>query len=597
MGRRLYRYGGDGTNTLYAMDDGGGGFIPVSPATLPEGAAASAAPLPGYDPPATVPAGFGSDLGGPSEADIVGSIGIASGQPSMEQRVMSALMAPAPPPDPSPEEAQYAKDTQEWQRSKAAAERAGVPWKAPQEPARPVTLTPEESERLRIEKLRAAVTSAGLDPSKFPELATKATATETVPAKPKEGPIVPAAPPNTGGSAGFLVGVPIGDLRTAVANIRGGEARIQGEIDAADIAGQAAIEERRKYDTDYAVSLAGKLHAQNEAVDAAAGARAAKVAAFNQYYDTEMGKLDRLSSEAASARTDFWQNKSTGDKVVAAIAMALGTAGARSGVENPALKVLDQAIEDEVNDKRAAVVGQKSYLAELRTKFDNEAQQDEAVRIAAISRAEMDLKEMAAGSGGQEAAVRAQEALAMLAAKRAAATESYTTPMVKEFNDLYTTEMQLSVQAQGFNAQNQPAAPYDWSQHGLQRIGQGPLEPEVAKKAIEGKAGAEEIRSALRKLLALRKDLGTLAMIGVDQSASAKAAPILADLQAGYTHWKTLGAYDKGTQALMEKMTTDKINDWGFVSDRLTSFMGQVDDGTKAKLRTYGFLELPSRVE
>lgn len=424
------------------------------------------------------------------------------------------------------------------------------------------------------------------------------------------GPIVKAGPPPSGGAgAGLRITAPIGPLTGAEAKLRAAETEGKQAVGDAASAALHAATARQEFDRERAAGEYQIQKAHNDNAEKLAADKTAKDAAFSQQMDSEFANLDRLAADAANTRIDpkqFWGDLSTGNTIIAALSGLLSVGSARPGVENPWMKVIDKAVNDNIDAQKAnlaqknVAVGQKrAYMADIRDRYQTDAQQSEAARIAALSRVEGELKEMASSPWFTEGLghATATEAFAKIAADKAKATQNLFDLLVPQWVDLAQTNATIRANVGIANAQNQPVDETDWGQHGLQRIGQGPINPEFVKKAVEGKAGADEMRISLRKLIALRDTLGLLQYAGIDQSASGEADPILADLQAGYTHWKALGAYDKGTKQLMTQMTTDKINDFGFVKTRLESLLKQVNDGTTAKLGDFGFLELPSRVE
>ena len=114
----------------------------------------------------------------------------------------------------------------------------------------------------------------------------------------------------------------------------------------------------------------------------------------------------------------FWANKTTGDKVMASIAIFLGGLG--SG-QNQALSVIDNAITRDIEAQKQAALGAKgkfegenNIYRNMMDQFQNETAAFTASRLAALNIAEMQLKKAESGTANLQAKARAQQAMGQL---------------------------------------------------------------------------------------------------------------------------------------------------------------------------------------
>lgn len=124
---------------------------------------------------------------------------------------------------------------------------------------------------------------------------------------------------------------------------------------------------------------------------------------LNKNVNARLASLDDLSKklnsdEFANAKVDsqrFWNSKSTGERILGAIAIGLGAAGASmNGGENSALKIIQSAIDKDVEEQKFniqqrtsnlkdRISTERNMLDELRAKFGNDMQAETAFRILA----------------------------------------------------------------------------------------------------------------------------------------------------------------------------------------------------------------------
>jgi len=108
--------------------------------------------------------------------------------------------------------------------------------------------------------------------------------------------------------------------------------------------------------------------------------------------ESGLTKLNYLTEEVKNGEIkDYWADKSTGNKVLSAIAVGLGAAAQAFGAgSNPAMQILNQAIEaDLVKQKTNLAKGrenledQRTLMAETSKIFDNDLVAEEGARVGA----------------------------------------------------------------------------------------------------------------------------------------------------------------------------------------------------------------------
>jgi hypothetical protein len=124
--------------------------------------------------------------------------------------------------------------------------------------------------------------------------------------------------------------------------------------------------------------------------------------------DERQAKLDAISEEYSDMNLDsnrFWNNKSTGDKILAAIAIGLGAMGqAQSGGENQALNIIQGAIDRDIEEQKHNIAKAGSNVATQKGLFSDVLRRTGDERLARLKTHEMGLKAVA----GQYLQLKAQ---------------------------------------------------------------------------------------------------------------------------------------------------------------------------------------------
>ena len=135
----------------------------------------------------------------------------------------------------------------------------------------------------------------------------------------------------------------------------------------------------------------------------------------NHFKNMEIAQK-KLEDEAKINPNKYWEEKSTGSKIAATIGLALGAIGsAISGGENQALKILNNAIERDVDAQKNNYNMSRNKLTDKQNAFQLAMKEfgDQntallASKSSALGVAELKLKEIAAKSQSEEAKGKAQ---------------------------------------------------------------------------------------------------------------------------------------------------------------------------------------------
>lgn len=134
-------------------------------------------------------------------------------------------------------------------------------------------------------------------------------------------------------------------------------------------------------------------------------------------------KYDEVNNsyQAAAAKgidkDHFWATRSTDQKILAGIGLFLGAFGGVRDGSNPAVKVIENAINQDIETQKAnielkgrAATAQNNVYQSMREKFGDDRAAEAATRLAALNRVDMQLKTTAAKYGGQEIAGKLMQA-------------------------------------------------------------------------------------------------------------------------------------------------------------------------------------------
>lgn len=128
--------------------------------------------------------------------------------------------------------------------------------------------------------------------------------------------------------------------------------------------------------------------------------------------------IDEFKKASVLDPNKFWANKTTGDKIMASVAVFLGGLG---GGPNQALEIINNAVTRDIEAQKQAAMGAKgkyemenNIYRNMMDQFQNETAAFTASRLAALNIAEMQIKKAEAGTANLQSKARAQQALGQL---------------------------------------------------------------------------------------------------------------------------------------------------------------------------------------
>lgn len=271
-------------------------------------------------------------------------------------------------------------------------------------------------------------------------------------------PLAPGPSPTRG--AGALGPLPFMDTERSSTTTRARpiarpeEAGLQAEFAASDARAEARILEEQKIAEEEARIAAGKsdaILAEKESYQK----NVEKTVADEQEKDRlAMEQLDKDEAEFRGASfKDFWADKSTGYKVMAGIGLLLGAASGYNGQQNPAIGVIERAVDADFARQKAGMdkLGKNVELSrqkrsDIRETFDRSRMQLEAKKIAAmdsvISRAEAEVARL----GPQKVPLQAQAQIEALKEKNLERRQKYFETLRETEQSSTTTKSERPVE-------------------------------------------------------------------------------------------------------------------------------------------------------
>lgn len=334
--------------------------------------------------------------------------------------------------------------------------------------------------------------------------------------------------------------------------------------------------------------IKGMAQAQAEAGKAQAQAydeQAKQIQAAQQNYQQQYAKLDvehkQLVDAVVNDKIDpnrLWHNMGTGNKVLAAISVALSGLGAgmQGGKPNLALETIQKSIDRDIEAQRLELGKKQTLLSENMRRFGdlNTATQATMLQLNALTQAKV--SQIAARSGSGQAQGQAQVLLGQLGIQAAQIKEKLSSEAVRK-------------QIMGGGAINDAQAmmlPED-DRKRLVKIGGKyvpALDESSAKEARKIVGANDAMVSNLDKLIALREKYGAEV---VPSAVKAEMSTIATSLQLAIKEAKQLGTLDKGAEKFMEKLVADPTS-VGFVSDQYKALKSSQMRETASRLQALG---------
>lgn len=175
----------------------------------------------------------------------------------------------------------------------------------------------------------------------------------------------------------------------------------------------------------------GAVYAKQQAIEEASYAQADQQRREHERrQDRAFAETQAAAKDAAGAAIEagrFWKNRSSGEKVLAAISMALGAFGSSiTKTPNFAMEIINGAIAEDLEEQRSEIDAKRNRVATagsvytmMRQRGADEASAILADRAQKLEAVEADLRKVGAGIKGEQAQGRAAEMLAALQKARA----------------------------------------------------------------------------------------------------------------------------------------------------------------------------------
>lgn len=185
-----------------------------------------------------------------------------------------------------------------------------------------------------------------------------------------------------------------------------------------------------------------KYHEQMEKdLNAKAAANLMQDQKDKEKLDMEHADLQRRADELTTKQIEperYWNNKSTGEKILASIALGLGGATQARGGGNPALDMMTSAINRDIDAQKAAINSTKDQYnakAGLYREMYDRYKDDRVARSAAMVQymtiAENQLKAIGSRYGGAAAKAQANMLSSQIGEKKAVYTQQFNESLRK----------------------------------------------------------------------------------------------------------------------------------------------------------------------
>lgn len=213
---------------------------------------------------------------------------------------------------------------------------------------------------------------------------------------------------------------------------------MQTPIDESVAEQQIAIEDQAGVEAK-AMGEASKLHAeQGQRIEQELKDQESLKASYEQRFATEQQKLADLN-QRAQVEIDpkkYWKDKGTGNKILAAISMAVGAfvnARSEGRVANAPMQIIQTAIERDIEaqvenrDRAERDVGrQAGFIGMLGDKYSDDLQKRQAAMVLANEAVAKQIDGIAAGMQGEQAKAKALQLSAQIRQANAQRAQEFT---------------------------------------------------------------------------------------------------------------------------------------------------------------------------
>lgn len=203
--------------------------------------------------------------------------------------------------------------------------------------------------------------------------------------------------------------------------------KIQDELNTAYATEAAAIAQSAMAGEKQAVNEAAYYKTMQTQMEDFTKERAERAQQLNKLTNEYQADIQKLSDEMAGVKfKDYWADKTTGQKIMAAIAVGLGGFGAgMTGGQNQALSIINTAMQNDLNKQKENIanlgkakdVKTENYRI-LLERYRTENAADAAALTLMTQQAELKLKEIAANTMSQRVKSDASQMIAKLQQQR-----------------------------------------------------------------------------------------------------------------------------------------------------------------------------------
>lgn len=334
---------------------------------------------------------------------------------------------------------------------------------------------------------------------------------------------------------------------------------------------QQGVLAQAKAESDKSLETAKAIESNMAQIDKVNAQTQANEAKRNQDFQQKLVDYQTALDDFSSKEVDpdrYYKSLSTGKKVLYGISAFLGGVGGADASENPALQMLRQAIDNDINaqksdieTKRAVVGAKQNIMSFMRDKFQDERMAEAAARTAIMDKLSQQTQMVAAKYNSPIVKARAAELVGKIREQK----------IEQRFKFEVAAQELLNKQRLGGMTQE------DYNKRLVPGVGIA-LTPDDAKKAKEAKGAYEGAVSKLKELIKLRSDKGAEVL---DRASVARGKSLAAELITDINTVKSLGALDKGTIEILDKVIpSDPLE-----SNLSTWTLGIASDATSAQMK------------
>lgn len=298
--------------------------------------------------------------------------------------------------------------------------------------------------------------------------------------------------------------------------------------------------------------------------------------------------------------------------VGAALMAAAGHFGAAlSGGPNTASQLINTAVErdiaaqrDAIDNAQTDVQGQQSYLAELRQRFGDDRQAEEAMRLSYLEDASRRIETMKAQTSNEMVAANLDATLAQIEQDKAASQARYAEAAEARVQRNVAAQSNLTAQQLGNQVKRQQLAQMQGSGQqglgvpGLRAIPGAKVDKQSLKEARELKGAKDSVLATIQRFKEASKEVGFLDRVQnlaayspfvTENTDIARAGVAQKQLIGEINKLARFGALDVQTAKMLEDMVGDPAS---FSTSanlaRLDELPVILKNSAQAKLRSYG---------